>query len=51
MDDLTQYGKDIMLDSKVNNYIAIARSTPKGEASVSKTDFKDLIEEIMKRIL
>lgn len=51
LDNMTQYGKNIMLDCQVNNYIAIARSTPKGEAAVEKADFKNLTQEIMKRIL
>lgn len=48
--NLTSYEKDIILDSKINNYIDIARSTQEGSISIKKQDFAELTKEIIKKI-
>ena len=48
--NLTPYGKDIILNSKINNYIAIARSTQNGTASIDKQDFGYLTNEIISKL-
>ena len=48
--NLTSYGKDVILNSEINNYIDIARNTQNGSVSISKQDFACLTEEIIKKI-
>lgn len=46
----TEYKKDIILDSGINNYISIARSTENGEVSIERKDFEQLSKEIINRL-
>ena len=46
----TSYGKDVILNSEINNYIDIARSTQNGTVSINKQDFGCLTEEIIRKI-
>lgn len=48
--NLTSYGKNVILNSEINNYIDIARSTQNGTVSINKQDFGLLTEEIIKKI-
>lgn len=48
--NVTPYGKDIILNSQINNYIDIARETQDGRVSIKKKDFEVLTKEIIKRI-
>ena len=41
---------DFLLDSRINNYIDIARSTQAGTTSISKDDFRYLAQEILDRL-
>ncbi len=51
LDKSTPYGKQIILNSQINNYIAIARSTENGKtAPIDKEDFKILTTEIIQKI-
>lgn len=46
----TPYNESIILDSEINNYIDIARSTQEGNVSIKKEDFENLTKEIIKKI-
>lgn len=46
----TGYQADKILDSRINNYIAIARSTQDGDVSIQRDDFRHLSAEILKRL-
>jgi len=46
----TSYTADKILDSRINNYIDIARSTENGTVSIQREDFKYLSQEILKRL-
>lgn len=46
----TPYDKSIILNSKINNYISIARSTQAGNVSIDKRDFEILAREIINKI-
>ena len=50
IDKLTSYGKDIILNSQINNYIDIARKTQDGRVSIDKRDFENLTKEIIRKI-
>lgn len=46
----TPYDKSIILNSEINNYISIARSTQAGNVSIDKRDFETLAREIINKI-
>lgn len=46
----TGYTVDKILDSRINNYIDIARSTQDGAVSIQREDFKYLSQEILRRL-
>ncbi len=46
----TPYDKSIILNSEINNYISIARSTQAGNVSIDKRDFEVLAREIINKI-
>ena len=48
--DRTPYGRKFILNSPINNYIDIARSTEYGQVSINKQDFETLTREIMKKL-
>lgn len=50
IDKSTSYGKDIILNSQINNYIDIARKTQNGRVSIDKKDFESLTKEIIGKI-
>ncbi|MFW5650892.1 MAG: ParA family protein [Acetivibrio ethanolgignens] len=50
IDRLTPYGRDIILNNEINNYIDIARKTQDGKVSINKRDFEGLTKEIIRKI-
>ncbi len=50
LDKYTSYGREVILDTLINNLIDIARETKDGNVSIKKKDFKWLTEEIIKKI-
>lgn len=46
----TPYGKDIILNSEINNYIDIARGVQEGNVAIKKEDFEILTKEIINKL-
>ena len=46
----TPYDQSIILNSEINNYIDIARSTQQGNVSIDKRDFEMLAKEIINKL-
>lgn len=47
---ISKCGKNVILDSGINNYIDISRSTQDGRISIEKHDFEHLTREILGKI-